>query len=416
MSEQAGLQSVLGYYDAQRQMCVTSNAKQLKTKHAKKQVKGQLAVSFVRAATVTQGSGILAGCGTEQYKEGETRKTYSGPSENKNIGLCQEKIEVYESGKWILHQQEVLPKEEEYNGKDDNCDGTIDEIEVDGKEKNIINWPTAPYIRVINGGIVRILSPVVNITTSFLEIDARSLIEIDAITCGRGDAECWNKNGGRCGMPGGGNDYNGEGGGGGGHIGIGGKGGKYLWGNGYCEGLLGGIAYGSANDFVAEQGSCGGNSLAPYSGEGGRGGGSLSITANIGNIFGAISANGEDGKNGGWDDGGGGGGSGGAILLDIDSFSVDLRSTRFSVMGGNGGRSAALYSGGGGGGGGGSIEIVYRKDANILGSGTYPPNNSNEFFTQIRECFHFNGGIGGEGGPETNGENGKPGAINTIFP
>ncbi len=55
------------------------------------------------------------------------RKCWTGKSQNRNQGLCQDGLEQCTQGKWSTCQNEVLPKVEVCNGKDDDCDGSIDE-------------------------------------------------------------------------------------------------------------------------------------------------------------------------------------------------------------------------------------------------------------------------------------------------
>ncbi|MCB9642229.1 MAG: peptidoglycan DD-metalloendopeptidase family protein [Myxococcales bacterium] len=58
-----------------------------------------------------------------------TRQCYSGPEGSLGIGACQEGVQLCHEGSWSACIGEVAPAAQEIcdNGKDDNCDGMIDE-------------------------------------------------------------------------------------------------------------------------------------------------------------------------------------------------------------------------------------------------------------------------------------------------
>ena len=58
---------------------------------------------------------------------GETRACYTGPEETKDVGTCVEGTQTCKDGKWGSCKDEVTPKDETCNDKDDNCDGQVDE-------------------------------------------------------------------------------------------------------------------------------------------------------------------------------------------------------------------------------------------------------------------------------------------------
>jgi len=60
-------------------------------------------------------------------KEGETRACYSGPAGTQGKGPCKAGQQTCKGGKWGACQGATLPQKEVCNGKDDNCDGKIDD-------------------------------------------------------------------------------------------------------------------------------------------------------------------------------------------------------------------------------------------------------------------------------------------------
>lgn len=211
--------------------------------------------------------------------------------------------------------------------------------------------------------------------------------------------------------------YDGGGGEGGPAVGVGGAGGN----GGYTGmGGSGSEPYGSAEDFIAVPGSCGGSGGGPFGAAGGIGGGALTLIADTANIKGKIHAEGGDGEDAPYDDGGGGGGPAGSVVIMTDILNVVLASTLFSVRGGAGGNGGTGYAGGGGGGGGGggSVELNFNQ-ATIQSLGTYYPNTFAEFATLMKDfgCFEVSGGPGGPGGNGGKaGQPGQPGAVNESIP
>jgi len=60
-------------------------------------------------------------------KNGDTRSCYSGTSGTQGVGECKGGTQTCVSGQWGNCTGEVLPNAEVCNGKDDDCDGTVDE-------------------------------------------------------------------------------------------------------------------------------------------------------------------------------------------------------------------------------------------------------------------------------------------------
>ena len=171
----------------------------------------------------------------------------------------------------------------------------------------------------------------------------------------------------------GGQDYQALAGGGAG-AGFGGFGGN----GGGTETALGSEPYGNCFSFL--KGNKGGTGHSVYDGDypGGNGGGAIWIESRVSNIFGKISAKGDDGIQydsfGSWpsgpDWGGSGGGSGGQIYIESSIINFSDQSL-ISVKGGNGGvplqgaDADTTNPGGGGGGSGGRITILTDGDINL---------------------------------------------------
>lgn len=183
---------------------------------------------------------------------------------------------------------------------------------------------------------------------------------------GIGGAHVYGRGKNGCGA-GGGNDHN-TGGGGGGSFGKGGIGGtRTNVSNFNCPGPAAGVG-GASNSYSNNKVFLGGGGGAGDSNNnrgtgGGNGGGMVIVIANVlvgNNQF--IRANGNNVTAIAGSDGAGGGGGGGAVLLDVNSFSGNLRVT---AIGGNGGSldndgvisPQAHCMGPGGGGGGGLLWV-----------------------------------------------------------
>jgi len=295
-----------------------------------------------------------------------------------------------------------LNKENVGDGIDNNCNGFIDEIDVNGSVIVIdVSSAKPAYIHIYNGGALHLTSSAVTFETDTITIEEGSAINISGVTCGDGDGE--NGTGGA----------DGGGAGGASHIGTGGAGGNGGW---VGKGGAAGTTYGAINDFFTEPGSCGGYGASEGGGKG-SGGGALTIIANEAHIYGSINANGTNGYNGYIDGGGGSGAAGGGLYLIANKLFTNLLSTNLSAVGGKGGTAGLEYAkgGGGGGGGGGSIEITYGDSAHI-GDASYSPENYPDFINTLLDanCIHLEGGTGGVGYQD--GADGEPGAVNTVLP
>jgi len=55
------------------------------------------------------------------------RDCYSGAANTEGVGLCKKGEQTCAAGKWGVCQSEVIPQSEVCNGKDDDCNGTIDD-------------------------------------------------------------------------------------------------------------------------------------------------------------------------------------------------------------------------------------------------------------------------------------------------
>lgn len=64
--------------------------------------------------------------GCAPCQDNQTRDCFTGPQEKLGTGVCRAGKETCLNGKWGTCQNQVLPGKEECNGKDDDCDGQID--------------------------------------------------------------------------------------------------------------------------------------------------------------------------------------------------------------------------------------------------------------------------------------------------
>jgi hypothetical protein len=65
-----------------------------------------------------------------------TRNCYSGPEGTANQGICRMGKQICTDGKWGECADEILPREETCNGLDDNCDGKVDNPDLEGSGCN----------------------------------------------------------------------------------------------------------------------------------------------------------------------------------------------------------------------------------------------------------------------------------------
>ncbi|MCK6510360.1 hypothetical protein L6R29_10375 [Myxococcota bacterium] len=66
----------------------------------------------------------LCGC-----KAGDRRACYNGPGKSRDLGSCRAGYQLCQDGQWGPCQEERLPSREVCDGKDNNCDGRIDETD-----------------------------------------------------------------------------------------------------------------------------------------------------------------------------------------------------------------------------------------------------------------------------------------------
>lgn len=62
----------------------------------------------------------------KQVDEELVQKCYTGPLETRNVGECKDGNKICVNGKWGSCNAQVLPVDDVCDGKDNNCDGTID--------------------------------------------------------------------------------------------------------------------------------------------------------------------------------------------------------------------------------------------------------------------------------------------------
>ncbi|HTP51464.1 MAG TPA: MopE-related protein [Anaeromyxobacteraceae bacterium] len=66
-------------------------------------------------------------CNPPLCNTGDTRPCYDGPAGTQGVGPCKAGVETCTSGVWGACVGEVVPQPEVCNGKDDNCNGQVDE-------------------------------------------------------------------------------------------------------------------------------------------------------------------------------------------------------------------------------------------------------------------------------------------------
>ena len=226
----------------------------------------------------------------------------------------------------------------------------------------------------------------------------------------------------------------GAGAGGAGYNSTGGDGGDAHYPGKSSAGGQGGSTYGNETDrSTADFGSGGGGGYdawhppgksAPFGGKGGDGGGAIFLDAPIINIYGTVSANGDDGRKNTEQAthrtgaGGGGGGSGGTILLEGNNITITGNLSAKGGKGGGGGDAThemdpgTYYPGGGGGGGsGGRIKVFFSK---LYGSGG-PVTIVEQFLANHTNVSGGAEGIRGEGiHTVKEAENGTAGGLGSV--
>tara|TARA_B100000609_G_scaffold199612_1_gene204968 strand:+ start:5954 stop:8950 length:2997 start_codon:yes stop_codon:yes gene_type:complete len=63
--------------------------------------------------------------------EGATQACYTGPKDTENKGICKAGTQLCENGKWGECTGQITPQKEECNDQDDDCDGKIDDFQED---------------------------------------------------------------------------------------------------------------------------------------------------------------------------------------------------------------------------------------------------------------------------------------------
>lgn len=64
--------------------------------------------------------------GCAPCQDNQTRDCYTGPQDKLGTGVCRSGKETCLNGKWGVCKDQILPTKENCNGKDDDCDGQID--------------------------------------------------------------------------------------------------------------------------------------------------------------------------------------------------------------------------------------------------------------------------------------------------
>lgn len=77
-------------------------------------------------------------------KTNETRECYTGKSGTKGVGICSPGKQICKLGVWGTCQSQILPKTETCNGKDDNCDGKVDEYDIRLNRKCSVSGALGP--------------------------------------------------------------------------------------------------------------------------------------------------------------------------------------------------------------------------------------------------------------------------------
>ncbi len=65
--------------------------------------------------------------GCPDCRDGATKSCYTGPPQTNGTGNCRHGISTCTNGQWGPCKNEILPKKESCNGKDDDCNGKIDD-------------------------------------------------------------------------------------------------------------------------------------------------------------------------------------------------------------------------------------------------------------------------------------------------
>lgn len=85
-----------------------------------------------------------------QIDESISRKCYTGPAGTKNVGSCTEGNQSCSAGQWGACQGMVLPQTETCNDEDDDCDGTWDEGCSCAATKLYKTIPYSPSVSIYN--------------------------------------------------------------------------------------------------------------------------------------------------------------------------------------------------------------------------------------------------------------------------
>lgn len=105
---------------------------------------------------------VVAACGggesSGDCSDGEERPCYQGTADTREVGACHDGIERCSAGRWTGScLGDVTPFVERCNGADDDCNGTVDDVETAGEPCNGADGCVG--MRGCSNGVVACLSP-----------------------------------------------------------------------------------------------------------------------------------------------------------------------------------------------------------------------------------------------------------------